>query len=94
MTWHLEQRFSVGIMIALVIQAGSFVWYASKVDSRIENLENARTSQEESFSRIESVRRTENKEILQEVRALRDLVIELRAYFNYSEFDYGDQKKN
>lgn len=37
--WHLDRRFSVALIAALLGQIGTAVWFASKTDSRIETLE-------------------------------------------------------
>lgn len=37
--WHLDRRFSLALIIAVLGQAGAAVWFASKTDSRVEALE-------------------------------------------------------
>lgn len=37
--WHLDKKFSIIIIISMLTQAGSVVWYGSKADSRIATLE-------------------------------------------------------
>lgn len=37
--WHLDKSISVSMMFAIFGQLGLFVWYASKMDSRVDALE-------------------------------------------------------
>lgn len=37
--WFLRKEVSIGVILALVIQATSAVWYASKLDSRVSDIE-------------------------------------------------------
>ena len=41
--WHLDKRVNVSIILALAVQMFGAIWYASKVDSRLSNVE-ARTA--------------------------------------------------
>lgn len=36
-SWHLHKRFSLGIILAIILNCGSFVWYASQMNSRVED---------------------------------------------------------
>jgi hypothetical protein len=37
--WHLSKRISVETVVIMLVQTVALVWFASKMDSRIENLE-------------------------------------------------------
>lgn len=37
--WHLDRKVIVGIIIALLTNAGSFIWYASKMDYTVQTHE-------------------------------------------------------
>lgn len=37
--WHLDRKVIVGIIIALLTNAGSFIWYASKLDYTVQSHE-------------------------------------------------------
>jgi hypothetical protein len=37
--WHLDRKFSFGLIFAMTVQIGAAVWFASKMDSRIETLD-------------------------------------------------------
>lgn len=37
--WHLDRKVIVGIIIALLTNAGSFIWYASKLDYTVQTHE-------------------------------------------------------
>jgi hypothetical protein len=42
--WHLSKRISVETVVIMLVQTVALVWFASKIDSRVENLENAQVS--------------------------------------------------
>lgn len=42
--WHLSKRISVETVVIMLVQTVALVWFASKMDSRIENLENTQVS--------------------------------------------------
>lgn len=35
--WHLDKKFSIGIIIAILGQCACFVWYGSKLDSKVQD---------------------------------------------------------
>jgi Tfp pilus assembly protein PilO len=37
--WHLDKRVPITLILAIIIQTLSFVWFFSKMDSRIASLE-------------------------------------------------------
>ena len=42
-SWHLDKRVNVSIIIMLAAQLAAGVWFASKMDSRISNVESRTT---------------------------------------------------
>lgn len=44
-SWHLDKRVPVSLIAALCLQTGAFLWFISKMDSRIEMLERAQVVQ-------------------------------------------------
>jgi uncharacterized protein HemX len=34
--WHLDKKVTVGLIVALMLHAGSVVWWASRTDERVE----------------------------------------------------------
>lgn len=54
--WHLDKRVPIAIIAGLMFQFGGFVWYASKLDSRVGYLEeqvSARSMVNERLARME-----------------------------------------
>jgi hypothetical protein len=39
--WTLDRNLSVGLIVAVLFQAGAFIWYGAKLDSRVIVLEDA-----------------------------------------------------
>mgnify|MGYP003394791716 CR=1 FL=1 len=37
--WHLDKRVPVAIFVALALQSGTFVWWASALSQRVATLE-------------------------------------------------------
>ena len=42
--WNIDRTISVGLILAVLFQAGTFVWYGSKLDSRVMMLKTNRLS--------------------------------------------------
>jgi hypothetical protein len=40
--WNVDRTISVGLILAVLFQAGSFIWYGAKFDSRVVVLETNR----------------------------------------------------
>jgi len=40
-SWHLSKGLTIGVICGLLFNAGSFLWYASKIDSRVSQNESA-----------------------------------------------------
>ena len=64
--WHLSKRISVETVVIMLVQTIALVWFASKMDSRVENLEN---NQVTALSMIERIVKVES-----EVKNLGELV--------------------
>ena len=39
MSWHLEKKVTVGVILALVVNSGAIVWGAAMLTSRVEQLQ-------------------------------------------------------
>jgi hypothetical protein len=37
--WHLDRKVPIAIILTLIAQTGSFVWWAGRLDNRVEMLE-------------------------------------------------------
>lgn len=45
--WHLDKRVPITLIVTIIIQTVSFVWFFSKMDSRIGSLESGAIVQKE-----------------------------------------------
>ena len=45
--WHLDKRVPITLLVAIVVQTLCFVWFFSKMDSRIASLEAGAITQKE-----------------------------------------------
>jgi len=45
--WHLDKKVPISLVVVLLVQTGSFIWWASGVDSRITQIELDRVKQEQ-----------------------------------------------
>lgn len=50
--WHLDKRVPVALLVAILIQSATALWWAAKVDSRVEQLEVARQLSNGTDSRL------------------------------------------
>lgn len=50
--WHLDKRVPVTLLIAIVAQAAAMVWWGSKLDSRVDQLEQKSLKQDTMPERI------------------------------------------
>jgi hypothetical protein len=64
--WHLSKRISIETVVIMLVQTVALVWFASKMDSRVENLENSQVS---AILMVERITKLESK-----VEGLGDLV--------------------
>lgn len=42
--WHMSKRISVETVVLMLCQTVALVWFSSKMDSRVESLENSQVS--------------------------------------------------
>lgn len=54
--WHLDKRVPLAFILALLIQTGGFVWYASKLDSRVAEQEHALADVRSRISDVDHIR--------------------------------------
>ena len=91
-SWHLNKSVSISIIIGLLLNVTSFVWYASKMDSRVSTLEQARISHEQVIKSIEADRKNDSKDVLMEIRNLRENIIEIKVLLGQSEIQFEKKK--
>lgn len=36
-SWHLDKKFSIGIIVIVLGQCCSFIWYGAKIDSKVQD---------------------------------------------------------
>ena len=37
--WHLDKKVPLALIVTLILQSGTFIWWAAKADNRLDNLE-------------------------------------------------------
>lgn len=37
--WHMDRKFSIGLIVAILVQGSGGIWYAAKMDSRVNTVE-------------------------------------------------------
>jgi hypothetical protein len=58
--WQLDKHIPISVLVALVIQTGTFIWWASKLENRVANLEQQRIeSRDQTSSLPERITRLE-----------------------------------
>ena len=50
--WHLDKKVPIALIIMIVLQIAGGVWMASKLDSRVANLEKIDVAHERSIERL------------------------------------------
>jgi Tfp pilus assembly protein PilO len=50
--WQLDKHIPISVLVALVIQTGTFIWWASKLENRVANLEQQRIESREQTSTL------------------------------------------
>jgi hypothetical protein len=50
--WHLDKKVPLGMIFALLVYGGTFLWWASKLDNRVGALEKAITGTSQQEGRI------------------------------------------
>lgn len=53
--WHLSKRISVETVVLMLVQTVALVWFAAKIDSRVENLEDSQVTALTMIERIAKV---------------------------------------
>lgn len=38
-SWHLDRKVPIAMILTIVMQTGAFVWFAARLDQRVEALE-------------------------------------------------------
>ena len=76
--WHLDRKVTVGLIVALVMHAGTSIWWASDLTSRVKQIEQ---DQREASDMPERITRVEtqvegNREYLKRIEDKLDRVIE------------------
>lgn len=41
--WHLDKRVPIAMILTILMQTGTFVWFAARLDQRVEALERSET---------------------------------------------------
>ena len=78
--WHLDRKVTVGLILALVMHAGTSIWWASDLTSRVKKMEQ---DQREASDVPERLTRVETqvdgvREDLQRIEGKLDRIIETR----------------
>lgn len=42
-SWHLDRKVPIAMILTIVMQTGAFVWFAARLDQRVEVLERSET---------------------------------------------------
>ena len=68
--WHLDMRFSIGLILAILLQCGCFIWYGAKLDSkvqdnagRVETLEAWRMKQDDQLSKLSTQQSSQGQKL-------------------------------
>jgi Tfp pilus assembly protein PilO len=56
-SWHLDKKVPIALIATLIVQAGGFVWFASKLDARVDQ-------QASRLERLEAADRAQDVKIL------------------------------
>ncbi|WP_213775135.1 hypothetical protein [Bradyrhizobium sp. dw_78] len=54
--WHVQKGIPISLLFALALQTGAFVWWASRTEQRVSDIEirlNAASNQPERLARVE-----------------------------------------
>jgi hypothetical protein len=82
--WTLDRNLSVGLIAAVLIQAGAFIWYASKLDSRVVAVETAAATASQ-----------ENGKLTGKVDEIREKVVRIETKLDFlvpAQKPQGDQQ--
>jgi len=50
--WHLDKRVPLALILALVVQTGTIIWWASSVSARLDNVERWQAANDETRERL------------------------------------------
>lgn len=82
-SWHLDKKFALGIVGAILLNAASGIWYASKIDTTIqedhkaiEDLSSWKEKQDDERGKIDSHLAVVDEKLSQQNKSL-DHIIEL-----------------
>lgn len=77
--WHLDRKFSVALIMTIVVQIGSAAWFASKTDSRVAALEQRYLEQQALIAANRQFQVEQRIRVWDRVRAQGDAQNQLRA---------------
>ena len=76
--WHLDKKFSIGIILAICLQCACFIWYGAKLDAQVQvtktdvsELRIWREKQDDEKAKIESRLATVDQELKDQGELLR-----------------------
>lgn len=65
MSWHLDKKVPIALIMAITINIIVGIWWASKLDSRVEAIERWKTSNERIDARLSVIE--EQQKVIQKV---------------------------
>ncbi len=68
--WHLDKKVPIGIIVAMLMQFAGGLWFVSKLDSRIYNLEKDALLQRETDQRQDDSARATRAEVLRQLERI------------------------
>lgn len=77
--WHLDKKVPISLIVTITLQFAAGVWFASKLDARVSNLESNKTEQKERDDRQDRAQAdmvTLLRSDMQEIKARLDRLIE------------------
>lgn len=54
-TWRIDKHIPLAVILAIVVQSGSLVWYAAKMDSRVAVLESQMQANQMLLNQISTI---------------------------------------
>ena len=68
--WHLDMRFSISLILAILLQCGCFIWYGAKLDSRVYDtstrvsaLETWQAKQDDQLARMNNLQSSQGQKL-------------------------------
>lgn len=79
--WHLDRHVPIAVILAVIIQTGSILWWGAKVDSRVAAIEDHIRKEEIKASAMSLPDRMTRLEVQQKYTydAVKDILVEVRA---------------